>query len=490
MNDKRSERRSWTRHWPWGLLALIAGLAAWYTLDFEGDVDAEFPAVARPTFSRRPSPAYRLAEPGDTLDRVGLYLASGAVVVSTLALLRAARSGRGTRSWLGALAVSLAAYWYAANPGPTFDGWHGLGWRTICDPSAPAVLRMGLAAALAGLAGLAVWGFREKGLWARLREFHLRGLLVGSAVLTLARQFEIPGVEPAGFWPRWAWVGAMTLWVVALCRAARERQGSAAPRRVGPRLAIGTAGVGAWLCLVVLGVGLFWFHRPLERFRPVVPGRIYISAMPTYSGLDVAHKRHNFKTIINLFPESTLGPSPRLPEELRFAREHNIRYVESPGGVSDADGFLDQTLQIAQDPDAWPILVHCHGCMDRTPAWMGIYRFVVQGRPLREIMAEIEGHRGYRPKASVTLLYNRVLPPRAPERYAADPTAEILRRCAAGTRDPYDVARAKELAAGAALIRADQRKREAIRSLFPETPGVHRGPIATGNGMTDQVDRQ
>ena len=30
------------------------------------------------------------------------------------------------------------------------------------------------------------------------------------------------------------------------------------------------------------------------------------------------------------------------------------------------------------------------------------------------------------------------LKPRAPEHYASDPTAALLRRCAAGTYDPYD----------------------------------------------------
>ena len=74
--------------------------------------------------------------------------------------------------------------------------------------------------------------------------------------------------------------------------------------------------------------------------------------------------------------------------------------------------------------------------MDRSPAWMGIYKFVVKERPLLEVMQEIERHRGYRPKASVILLYNRVLPPRAGARYWADPTAALLRRCAAGTIDP------------------------------------------------------
>ena len=73
---------------------------------------------------------------------------------------------------------------------------------------------------------------------------------------------------------------------------------------------------------------------------------------------------------------------------------------------------------------------------------MGIYRFVVQERPLIEIMQEIERHRGYRPKASVTLLYNRVLPPRAGARYWADPTATLLRQCANGITDPMIAIRA------------------------------------------------
>ena len=54
------------------------------------------------------------------------------------------------------------------------------------------------------------------------------------------------------------------------------------------------------------------------------------------------------------------------------------------------------------------------------------------GHAMRQVvMQEIERHRGYRPKASVVLLYNRVLPPRAGERYWTDPTAALLRECAA-----------------------------------------------------------
>jgi predicted protein tyrosine phosphatase len=157
--------------------------------------------------------------------------------------------------------------------------------------------------------------------------------------------------------------------------------------------------------------------------------------MPTGRGLEVAYGRHHFRTVINLFPEETMQRSPLLPDELKFVRDHKIRYVSSPSDPSEtaSNAFLDQTFALAQDPSAWPILVHCHGCMDRSPAWMGLYRFVYQGRPLREVMQEIERHRGYRPKAGVTLLYNRVLPERAAARYWSDPTATLLRQCAQGT---------------------------------------------------------
>jgi protein tyrosine phosphatase (PTP) superfamily phosphohydrolase (DUF442 family) len=156
--------------------------------------------------------------------------------------------------------------------------------------------------------------------------------------------------------------------------------------------------------------------------------------MPTYLGLKVAHARHHFKTIINVFPEDTPQRSPWLPQEERFVREHGLNYVRATAADNDSDAFLDRTLAVARDPEAWPILVHCHGCMDRSPGWMGIYRFVVQGVPLESILKEIEAHRGYRPKASITLLFNRVLEPRAPERYRADPTARRLVECAHGVR--------------------------------------------------------
>jgi hypothetical protein len=421
---------------PWLFLALAVVPAVWHVLDFDEDVDPEFPAIFRPAFSRVPPAAYRLAEPGDTLDRIMIYMSAASVVLAAGGLL----VHRGKGLWPAALALGAAGLWYSATPGPTVDGWHGLGWRSIFDLNAPPQLRIVLLLAAVALlcAVTATLLHRRR----QLHEFAIHsqekgtiGLWVAAVVLVIARQFDIPGVEPQGYWPRWAMIwGLLAFDLALLIELAPRFRPSLRALLIVPLV------LASWLALVVTAVALSWYHRPLARLKTVEPGRIYISAMPTIRGLEVAHARHRFRTIINLFPEDTPLGSPLLPDELRFAREHGIRYVGSPSDPSEeaSSSFLDRTLALAQDPSAWPILVHCHGCMDRSPAWMGIYKFVVREQPLCDIMKEIERHRGYRPKASVILLYNRVLPPRAGMRYWRDPTAALLRECARGTQDPMN----------------------------------------------------
>ena len=167
------------------------------------------------------------------------------------------------------------------------------------------------------------------------------------------------------------------------------------------------------------GRGLFWYQRPIARLKEVVPGRLYLSAMPTYLGLQLAQQRYHFRTIINLYPELTPEQSPHWQDELRFVREHGLNYLgnESRDGTGGED-FVAKTLELSRDPQTWPILVHCHASMDRSPAWVGIYRFVVEGWPLADAIREIERHRGLRPKAAVTVLYTQILPKIAPERCA------------------------------------------------------------------------
>ena len=426
--------------WPWLVLASLLVPAVWHVVDFPDDPDGESPEVRRPTFSPLPPPAYRLAEPGDTLDRVAIYASSACVVVAGCGLARRRPVG----AWPSALALSIAAWWSASTPSPTFDGWHGLGWSNLGSASAPPGLRLGLGI---GVCGLVV-------IICRYRDFATAGirrfdLLAAAAILVAPKLVGLAGPAPAGYWPRWAFDAGLIALGLSLAIGLPSPPRSARARS----MVVGAIAAG-WVILVLAGIQVSWLHRPLNRLRTVVPGRIYLSAMPTYRGLEIAHARHGFKTIVNLFPEDTPQRSPRWPDEQRFARERGIRLVAATSADKDSAAFLDATLAIARDPAAWPILVHCHGSMDRSPAWMGLYRFLEQGVPLGEVLREIEGHRGYRPKASVTLLYDRVLTRLAPERYRADPDGRVLHACAAAASPPTltDTPRSLELPrAGASM---------------------------------------
>jgi hypothetical protein len=417
---------------PWLMVGALVAVAFWHVRAFDVGPDGEFPRVARQTYSAYAPAAYRFAEPGDTLDRVALYLAAAGVALSGWGIV--ARWGSiGARAWIVGFVLAAFSLWEAATPWPTFDGWHGWNWRAIGDADAPIGLRLAFSALI--LAGLGVAASSVRGLRLAASCGEGNRLFVLSGLMVLWRVVGWPDHGPQGYWPRWGFVWGLLAFDLGLIR--RLRAAGWGSGRRSKAVFRGCVAIGVCVALVVAGRTVLWFHRPLERLRTVEPGRIYMSAMPTYRGLTVAHGRHRFKTIVNLFHEEGRQRSPRLPEELRFAREHGITYIESPGDARLSDRFLDETLALAQNPAAWPILVHCHGCMDRTPAWMGIYRFLVQGRPLEEVLREIEQHRGLRPKASVTLLYNRVLPTRAGERYERDPVGRQLRRNAEGTIDPF-----------------------------------------------------
>jgi hypothetical protein len=428
--------RSWLPGaWPWLVLATFVGLGVWHVLDFSEIRETDFPRVVRPFHNPWPPAAYRLAEPGDTLDRVGLYLASIASALALMVLtrqLQARSSGEPVNLglWPTALAVGLAATWHAATPGPTFDGWHGLGWRVILDPSAPTGVRISIATFGLALVGVVGWNLARARWLEQARESRVVALLGVSLVFVVIRQIDPPGIGPDGYWSRCFLDLSLLAFGLALVLA---RPRSDPSPKLRPWLGFAAmSGV-----LIVAGMAVSVYHRPLARLHAVVSGKIYISAMPSYRALAIEQDRLHFRTIINLFDEASTQGSPYHDDEIRFVREHGLRYLGSPSDGLESDHFLDETLALAQNPDAWPILVHCHGCMDRSPSWMGLYRFLIERKSLDEVFREIERHRGSRPKAVVSLQYARKLPPRASDRFATDPGCQLLQRCVAGTADPF-----------------------------------------------------
>ena len=387
----------------------------------------------RLTFSRVPASAYRLAEPGDTLDRRMIYLSAAGVVLAAAGLV----VNRGRAALAAALAVGLAALWYSGTPGPTVDGWHGLGWRTIFDPNAPRRVRAALAPRSCRALGhrrrdiARPTGTRSVRYWGRTRCDRTRWLWIAALVLP-GRQVEIPGVEPPGYWPRWAMIWALFAFnlaiVIELAPGVRSKGRLAASDSARCRRVACAGGRGRLAFVVSPSAG------PSQSRRT---GSNLHQRNADLARTRAAQGRHRFRTIINLFPEDTPQGSPLLADELKFAREHGIHTSEAPpivrGGferVSGPDAGPGPGSGGLADPGA---LSRLHGSIPGLDGDLSIRR---RRTTLAGNHAGDRAARGYRPKASVTLLYNRVLPLRAGARYWADPTAAILRRCAEGTADP------------------------------------------------------
>lgn len=413
------------------LCALVAVVAVWHALDFSHDFDPEFPGLERDHYSLYAPFAYRLAEPGDTLDLTTLYLSAAGLGLLAMLQMRpetrpAARAEKLAR--LTMTGICLAGFWIGSAPDPTMDGWHGLAWQAALRVSTPAWQRGAITVVALALVCLVLGSMillaRQ---WIKKQSYQHRLLFLIAALGFLWRIANWPDPEPWGYWPRWAMIICMIVTLSAILARFQQAGKSVEITAISKKSSRRAAFVSALMAFVLIQAGYYihWLHWPMARFKVVIPGQLYVSAMPSPHGLKLAHQRHQFKTIINLFNEDTPLRHRDFPAELQFANENGINYIRAQG-KNFGNSFIESTFESANDPANWPVLVHCHGNMDRTPAWLGMYRFRYQGWGLGQVFAAIERHRGYRPKGGTTVLYCDLLPRLEPEKWAADPVASRL----------------------------------------------------------------
>ena len=149
------------RRWPWLVLALMVVPAVWHVLDFDEDIDPEFPTVERPWFSVVPPAAYRLAEPGDTLDRVEIYLAAAGVMLAAGGLVVDRGAGSGPHRWPSAWPASGTAR-RRVRRSMAGTAWAGGRSPIPARPSSCARSLLAAALALAGVVAATAWRRRDR----------------------------------------------------------------------------------------------------------------------------------------------------------------------------------------------------------------------------------------------------------------------------------------------------------------------------------------
>ena len=130
-------------------------------------------------------------------------------------------------------------------------------------------------------------------------------------------------------------------------------------------LGFGTSKANAW-------------NIPIKNFGEVVPGQIYRSAAPDFVSLQTACQEIKFKAILDLRDGWALaewrGWAYVLKSRLGITA-YNIAFDDKsyPRQID-----VQVALQILQNEENWPILVHCQGGRHRTGGIIAEYRKRVQ----------------------------------------------------------------------------------------------------------------
>jgi protein-tyrosine phosphatase len=142
-----------------------------------------------------------------------------------------------------------------------------------------------------------------------------------------------------------------------------------------------------------------------KRLRVIVPDHVYRMGQPFAVGLmDIVHQYHP-NTIINVqddFPDPDLEWSfwdRRTVKESEICKQLKVRYIAlAPDLISRREipehrpAAIDQFLDILDDPNAYPVLIHCKAGLHRTGCLSAVYRMEYQGWSREEAYAELRAH--------------------------------------------------------------------------------------------------
>lgn len=149
----------------------------------------------------------------------------------------------------------------------------------------------------------------------------------------------------------------------------------------------------------VVGAPLAYYrssYSQAKRVRIVTPGRFYRSGQMQADALRQFIHDHGIRTVINLQNET---PDPNVGNgqmESQVCAEMGARYVFLPPDLIDRyripkerPATIDQYLQILDDPNAYPVLLHCKAGLHRTGVLTALYRMEYEGWTLQEAHDEL-----------------------------------------------------------------------------------------------------
>ncbi len=130
-----------------------------------------------------------------------------------------------------------------------------------------------------------------------------------------------------------------------------------------------------------------------KRLREVEPGRVYRSGQMTADGFRDARDQYGIRTVICLRdddpdPEIALGfwPGSGTVKESVLCRRLGLHYrfiapdlISRRAPPEQRPEGIERFLEIMDDADSYPVLIHCNAGLNRTGVLVAVYRMEYQG---------------------------------------------------------------------------------------------------------------
>ncbi|HKA07371.1 MAG TPA: dual specificity protein phosphatase family protein [Gemmataceae bacterium] len=178
-------------------------------------------------------------------------------------------------------------------------------------------------------------------------------------------------------------------------------------------IAIGAAVV------VVPSVRYRMVYENEKRFREVTPGKFYRCGQMSADGLRKNIREHQIKLVINLqdeYPDPLLPKdywdAPHIPES-QVCAEEGAKYVfiawagekgllpRNESTATHRPQVIDDFLNLCDDPNNYPILIHCLAGLHRTGALTAVYRMEYEGWSVADAVRELRAN-GYGDRKATT----------------------------------------------------------------------------------------
>jgi protein tyrosine phosphatase (PTP) superfamily phosphohydrolase (DUF442 family) len=147
-------------------------------------------------------------------------------------------------------------------------------------------------------------------------------------------------------------------------------------------IVLASVGVAGWMIVLDRQNRLHWDHWDV-----VKPGTLYRSGQLSSPQLTAAVRRYGIRTVV-----SFQLPGKEMEAERALASKLRIGFVNLP---MPGDGFGEEAqfrkvLEVIDDPERRPVLVHCARGTCRTGSAVALYRFERDGWTIQDVAAELK----------------------------------------------------------------------------------------------------